>query len=158
MKLIAPALAVEDVVTQTCEPDEIEKLAKPTGRPDLRPVQLFGANGWGGDPTLFDQSPGGAGRHVRCAIYVDGFFAGSTRAGDEALRRRVPAEVRRPDADDPRGVRVRRRRDGAAGDRARPRPDAAALRDGLAGVRGFEARPADITMGSDRTPEGSCSS
>jgi len=50
-----------------------------TGRPDLQPVQLFGANGWGGDPSLFDTSPGGAGRHLRCAIYVDGFYAGSER-------------------------------------------------------------------------------
>ncbi|HEY6100540.1 MAG TPA: penicillin-binding protein activator, partial [Anaeromyxobacter sp.] len=71
VRLIAPALAVEDVVTQTCQPEEVEKIKKTTGRTDLVPVQLLGANGWN-DPSLFDMAPGGPGRHVRCAVLVDG--------------------------------------------------------------------------------------
>ncbi len=72
--LIAPALAVEDVVTQTCDPREVERIKKVTGREDLRPVQLLGANGWD-DPALLEK----AGKYVECAIFVDGFFAGSER-------------------------------------------------------------------------------
>ncbi len=71
---LAPALAVEDVVTATCDEKEVEKIRKTTGREDLRPVQLLGANGWN-DPQLLER----AGRYVECAIFVDGFFAGSSR-------------------------------------------------------------------------------
>ena len=153
VKLIAPALAVEDVLTQTCEPAAIEKLAKLTGRPDLRPVQLFGANGWGGDPSLFDQSPGGAGRHVRCAIYVDGFFAGSTRPGTrrfvDAFQRKFAGQtptILEASAYDAAGMARRVIELGRVQTRA-------ALRDGLAGLRGFEGATGQLTMGSDRTPE-----
>ncbi|WP_242344246.1 penicillin-binding protein activator [Anaeromyxobacter terrae] len=153
VKLIAPALAVEDVLTQTCEPEAVEKLKKLTGRPDLRPVQLFGANGWGGDPGLFDQSPGGAGRHVRCAIYVDGFFAGSARPGTkrfvEAFEHKFPGQtptILEASAYDAAGMA----RQVIEHDRAQTR---AALRDGLAAVRGFKGATGELTMGADRTPE-----
>src|SRR5512138_328244 len=75
VRLITPALAVEDVVTQTCVPEEVAKIRKTTGRPDLKPVQLLGSNGWGADPSLFDTVTGQGIRYVRCAIFVDGFFA-----------------------------------------------------------------------------------
>ena len=68
LKLLIPALAVEDVVTQTCLPEEVKRIAKTTGRPDLKPVQLLGSNGWDGDPSLYDTSPGSPGRYLRCAI------------------------------------------------------------------------------------------
>jgi ABC-type branched-subunit amino acid transport system substrate-binding protein len=153
VKLIAPALAVEDVLTQTCEPGAIEKLAKLTGRPDLRPVQLLGANGWGGDPSLFDQSPGGAGRHLRCAIYVDGFFAGSARPGTkrfvEAFQQKFPGQtptILEASAYDAAGMA----RQVIEQSRAQTR---AALRDGLAALRGFKGATGEISMGPDRTPE-----
>jgi ABC-type branched-subunit amino acid transport system substrate-binding protein len=153
VKLIAPALAVEDVLTQTCEPGAIEKLAKLTGRPDLRPVQLLGANGWGGDPSLFDQSPGGAGRHVRCAIYVDGFFAGSSRPGTkrfmEAFQQKFPGQtpsILEASAYDAAGMARQVIEQGRAETRA-------ALRDGLAALRGFKGATGEISMGPDRTPE-----
>ena len=88
VRLIAPALAVEDVVTQTCEPAEVEKIRKTTGRTDLAPVQLLGANGWN-DPSLFDMAPGGPGRHVRCAVLVDGFFAARRAPRPSASSRRT---------------------------------------------------------------------
>ncbi|HET7754481.1 MAG TPA: penicillin-binding protein activator [Anaeromyxobacteraceae bacterium] len=72
--LIAPALAVEDVVSATCDAAEVERVRKATGRADLAPVQLLGANGWD-DPDLVDR----AGRYVQCSVFVDGFFAGSER-------------------------------------------------------------------------------
>jgi len=71
---VAPALAVEDVVTATCDPKEVEKIRKTTGREDLLPVQLIGGNGWN-DPALLER----AGRYVECAVFVDGFYAASQR-------------------------------------------------------------------------------
>jgi len=72
--LVAPALAVEDVVTATCDERELARVRKGTDREDLQPVQLLGANGWD-DPQLVER----AGKYVECAVFVDGFFAGSAR-------------------------------------------------------------------------------
>jgi ABC-type branched-subunit amino acid transport system substrate-binding protein len=72
---VAPALAVEDVVTATCDSREVEKIRRTTGQEDLQPVQLLGANGWN-DPQLVER----AGKYLECAVFVDGFFAGSERA------------------------------------------------------------------------------
>ena len=70
--LLAPALAVEDVVT-TCDANELERIRK-VSTWDVRPVQLLGTNGWD-DPSLFEK----AGRYVECAVFVDGFFPASDR-------------------------------------------------------------------------------
>jgi len=151
VRLIAPALAVEDVVTQTCLPEEVAKIRKTTGRPDLQPVQLLGANGWN-DPSLFDMSPGGPGRHVRCAILVDGFFAGSSRPETkrfvEAFAKKYPGQaptILEASAHD--AARMVRQ---VMETRVQTRE---ALRDGLARLRGFKGATGDITVGTDRTPE-----
>jgi ABC-type branched-subunit amino acid transport system substrate-binding protein len=153
VKLIAPALAVEDVVTATCDPDEVAKIAKTTGRPDLKAVQLLGSNGWGGDPTLFDTSPGAPGRHLECAVFVDGFYAqsqrGETRRFVEAFGKKyagaVPGilEASAHDA-------AKMARQVMEQTRAQTR---SAVRDGLAALRGFKGATGDITMRPDRTPE-----
>jgi ABC-type branched-subunit amino acid transport system substrate-binding protein len=151
VRLIAPALAVEDVVTQTCEKAEVERIAKTTGRPDLSPVQLLGANGWN-DPSLFDMSPGGPGRHVRCAVLVDGFHAGSARP---ETKRFVEAFAKRYQGQTPTILEA------SAHDAARMARQLVesrvvtrqALRDGLAQIRAFRGATGDITMGPRRTPE-----
>jgi hypothetical protein len=71
--LLAPTLAVEDVVT-ACDPREIERIQKVSPW-TVKPVLLLGANGWD-DPAIVEK----AGKYVECAIFVDGFFAGSERA------------------------------------------------------------------------------
>jgi ABC-type branched-subunit amino acid transport system substrate-binding protein len=150
VKLIAPALAVEDVVTQTCLPREVERIRKATGRPDLKPVQLLGANGWGGDPSLFDTSPGGAGRHLRCAIFVDGFFAGSarleTRRFVEAFEKKNPGQA--PTILEASAYDAARMSQKCL-ERARTRSE---LRDALAALSGFPGATGDLSMGPDRTP------
>jgi ABC-type branched-subunit amino acid transport system substrate-binding protein len=70
--LLAPALAVEDVVT-ACDPHEIERIQKVSPW-TVKPVLLLGGNGWD-DPAVVEK----AGKYVECAIFVDGFFAGSER-------------------------------------------------------------------------------
>ncbi|HEY6005274.1 MAG TPA: penicillin-binding protein activator [Anaeromyxobacter sp.] len=150
VRLITPSLAVEDVVTQTCAPEEVEKIRKTTGRPNLQPVQLLGANGWD-DPSLFDMAPGGPGRHVRCAIFVDGFYAGSSRPETkrfvEAYGKKYPGQtptILEASAHD--AARMARQVM-----EARP-ATRAALRDALAHVKGFKGATGDISMGPDRTP------
>jgi ABC-type branched-subunit amino acid transport system substrate-binding protein len=152
VKLIAPALAVEDVITATCLPDEVRKIEKTTGRKDLKAVQLLGGNGWGADPSLFDTGPGGAGRHVRCAVFVDGFHAGAARP---ETRRFADAFLRKYGT--PPGIleayaydAVKLARSVVEQGKATTR---AALRDGLAGVRGFKGATGDLSVGPRRVVE-----
>ncbi len=88
--LIAPALAVEDIITNTCDAKEIEKLKKTTGKTDIHTVTLLGGQGWNspnnseGVPRLIERG----GKFVLCSVFVDGFYADSSR---EATRRFVHA-------------------------------------------------------------------
>ena len=70
--LLAPTLAVDDVVT-ACDPREIERIQKVSPW-TVKPVLLLGGNGWD-DPAIVEK----AGKYVECAVFVDGFFAGSER-------------------------------------------------------------------------------
>jgi ABC-type branched-subunit amino acid transport system substrate-binding protein len=86
--LVAPALAVEDVITNACDRRDLERIAKTQGKEqrDIKTVQLFGANGWN-FPELVERG----GKFVQCSIFVDGFFANSdrkeTRAFVDAFRK-----------------------------------------------------------------------
>jgi ABC-type branched-subunit amino acid transport system substrate-binding protein len=150
VRLIVPSLAVEDVVTQTCAPEEVERIKRTTGRPNLTPVQLLGANGWD-DPSLFDMSPGGPGRHVRCAVFVDGFFAGSQRPATKTF---VEAWAKKYPGQTPTILEA------SAHDAARmarqvmeTKPQTReALRDALAHLKNFKGATGDIALGPDRTP------
>ena len=154
VKLIAPALAVEDVITATCEANELKKIEKATGRKDLKPVQLLGGNGWGGDPSLFDTSPGGAGRHLRCAVFVDGFFAGSarpeTRRFAEAYQHKYAATPTILEASAFDAVKLVKSVLDASPGKVTTR---AALRDGLAAVKGLKGATGDLTVGPRRVVE-----
>jgi ABC-type branched-subunit amino acid transport system substrate-binding protein len=141
-------------------PDELKRLEKNLEknsdkkgpRRELHVVQLLGGNGWGGDPSLFDSGPGGAGRHVRCAIYVDGFFAGSelpaTRSFTEAYRKKYGADPTILEASAHDAVKMARQvlEQGQARTRE-------ALREGLAGVKGFKGATGEISFSPRRTPE-----
>ncbi len=70
--LLAPTLAAEDVVI-ACDPAEVAKIQKVSPWV-VKPVLLLGGNGWD-DPAIVEK----AGRYVECAVFVDGFFAGSER-------------------------------------------------------------------------------
>ncbi len=140
--LIAPALAVEDVVTQTCDPREVERIRKTTGREDLRPVQLLGANGWD-DPALLDK----AGKYVECALFVDGFFLGSDRPDTKAFvtafqaRYGHPPSILEASAYDAARM-IRRALEAGAATRDAVRGQLSALKDfpGATGSLSFDAR------------------
>jgi ABC-type branched-subunit amino acid transport system substrate-binding protein len=89
VSLVAPALAVEDVITNACDPGDIERIRRTTGRKDIRTVTLLGTNTWtspngpSGLPKLLERG----GKFVTCSVFVDGFFAGSAREATEKFVR-----------------------------------------------------------------------
>ena len=66
--LIAPALAVEDVI-MTLDPTKLERMEKSLGYEDLKPVRLMGGSTWN-NPRL----PRSCGRYCAHSVFVDGFF------------------------------------------------------------------------------------
>ncbi|MHB8874141.1 MAG: penicillin-binding protein activator [Myxococcaceae bacterium] len=81
--LVTPALAAEDIITNACDPRDLEKIKKTTGKKQLKTVTLLGTNTWSspkgrsGLPELLERG----GKFVQCSVYVDGFFADSERPG-----------------------------------------------------------------------------
>lgn len=79
--LVTPALAVEDVITNACDPRDLEKIRKTTGKQQLKTVTLLGTSTWNspkgrsGVPELIERG----GKFVSCSVFVDGFFADSAR-------------------------------------------------------------------------------
>jgi ABC-type branched-subunit amino acid transport system substrate-binding protein len=141
--LVAPALAVEDVVTQTCDPREVERIKKVTGREDLRPVQLLGANGWD-DPALLEK----AGKYVECAIFVDGFYSGSERPDTKAFVAAFQAKYAHPpsilEASAYDAARmIRRALEGGAATRD-------ALREQLSALKGFPGATGELAFDARR--------
>jgi len=141
---LAPALAVEDVVT-TCDPRELERIRKVTPW-EVRPVQLLGANGWD-DPALFEK----AGRYVECAVFVDGFFAGSERPatkdfvqGFQQRNGRIPSILEASAYDAARMVVQVVGKERAEGREA--------VRAALAGLRGFPGATGDLAFDARGEP------
>ena len=78
VRLIAPAIAAEDVITTGCDTKELEVVKRTTKNEQLRTVQLLGTSLWD-SPDLVEERSGVA-RYVQCSIFVDVFFANSERA------------------------------------------------------------------------------
>lgn len=142
--LLAPALAVEDVVT-TCDPRELERIRKASGR-EVRQVQLLGGNGWD-DPAVFEK----AGRYVECAVFVDGFFAGSERPETKAFVKtfqerfgRTPTILEASAHDAARMVAQVVERERAAGREA--------VRTGIAALRKFPGATGEVSFDGRREP------
>ncbi len=155
--LIAPALAVEDIITTACDPRDLERIKKTTGKKDLKTVTLFGSNLWSspkgraGVPELIERG----GKFVVCSVYVDGFYADSARP---ATRRFVKAfqEQYKDLGRDP-GLLEAIGYDSAAIfrsvlDRARPQ-NRQEFRQGLSAVKGFEGATGRTTFNERREAE-----
>jgi ABC-type branched-subunit amino acid transport system substrate-binding protein len=141
--LLAPALAVEDVVAG-CDPHEIERIQKVTPWA-VKPVLLVGANGWD-DPAIVEK----AGKYVECAVFVDGFFAGSerneTRRFVEAFQERharTPSILEASAYDAARMVAAAMRR-GVSGRKE--------MRDALASPTPFPAATGDVAFDARGEP------
>ncbi|MEM6531064.1 MAG: penicillin-binding protein activator [Myxococcota bacterium] len=66
--LIAPALAVEDIV-MTRDPRMLDKIKKATGRDKIQPVTLMGGSTWNHPLT-----PESCDRYCEEAVFVDGYY------------------------------------------------------------------------------------
>jgi ABC-type branched-subunit amino acid transport system substrate-binding protein len=81
VSLVAPALAVEDIITNACDKKDLERIQKTTGREKMKTVTLLGPSTWSsplgrsGDPKLIERG----GKYVLCSVYVDSFYEGSDR-------------------------------------------------------------------------------
>ena len=141
--LLAPALATEDVVT-ACDPEEVARIQK-VSHWTVKPVLLLGANGWD-DPTLVEK----AGRYVECAVFVDGFFAGSERADTkrfveafQKVQARTPS-ILEASAYDAAGMIAAAMARGASGRKE--------MRDALANQRPFPGATGDVTFDAQGEP------
>ena len=87
VSLVAPALAVEDLITNACDKKDIERIQKTTGKDKMKTVTLLGPSSWNspkgasGDPQLLERG----GKFVLCSVYVDAFYEGSERAQTKAF-------------------------------------------------------------------------
>ncbi|TQF16494.1 ABC transporter substrate-binding protein [Myxococcus llanfairpwllgwyngyllgogerychwyrndrobwllllantysiliogogogochensis] len=103
VSLVAPALAVEDIVTNACDPRDLERIRKTTGKKELKTVTLFGANQWSspkgrsGLPELIERG----GKFVTCSVYVDGFFVDSQRPATRTFVRKYREAYKQETGKDP---------------------------------------------------------
>jgi ABC-type branched-subunit amino acid transport system substrate-binding protein len=141
--LLAPTLAVEDVVT-ACDPREIERIQKVSPW-TVKPVLLLGGNGWD-DPAIVEK----AGRYVECAVFVDGFFAGSERAETrkfveafQTAHARSPSILEASAYDAARMIAAEMRQGVSA---------RAAMRDALARQPPFPGATGDVTFDAQGEP------
>src|SRR5215475_13894109 len=151
--LVAPALAVEDIITNTCDPREIENLKKTTGKKDIRTVTLLGGNGWNspkngdGIPQLVERG----GKFVLCSVFVDGFYADSEREAtkrlvrlySEAYKDTTPTLLDAIGYDSARMLRQVLDKQTASLDRA-------AVRDALAAIKDFEGATGKTSFNDKR--------
>lgn len=87
VSLVAPALAVEDIITNACDKKDIERIQKTTGKDKLKTVTLLGPSTWSspkgasGDPQLIERG----GKYVQCSVYVEAFYEQSDRPATKAF-------------------------------------------------------------------------
>jgi len=94
VRLIAPAIAAEDVITTGCDTRELEVVKRTTKNEQLHTVQLLGTSLWD-SPDLVDERSGVA-RYVQCSIFVDVFFANSERPATKKFVDEFSTTYRRP--------------------------------------------------------------
>lgn len=72
VSLVAPALAVEDIITNACDTRDLERIAETAGKTtkEIKTVLLLGTDAWN-FPEIVERG----GKFVQCAVFVDGFYA-----------------------------------------------------------------------------------
>ena len=149
VRLIAPAIAAEDVITSGCDQRELEVVRKTTrNEKNLRPVQLLGTNLWN-NADLVDERIGAA-KYVQCSIFADSFFAQSQRRATRKFVEDYDAAYHRAP-----GFLEAHAYDGAAILRKvveERRPQSRdEMRNALAGMgRAFDGATGDTVFGRDR--------
>jgi ABC-type branched-subunit amino acid transport system substrate-binding protein/outer membrane protein assembly factor BamD (BamD/ComL family) len=147
VRLIAPAIAAEDVITSGCDQRELEVVRKTTKSEKVRAVQLLGTNLWD-NPDLVDERVGAA-KYVQCSIFVDSFFPQSQRRATRKFVDDYDAAYHRAP-----GFLEAHAYDGAAilrkiieERRPQTRED---MRNALAGMKSFDGATGDTVFARDR--------
>ncbi len=142
--LVAPALAVENVVTDGCDPRALAEIKKTTKQEDIHPVTLLGTADWD-SPELVTRG----GRYVMCSVFVDGFYAQSDRPATKKFvdafqerYQRVPGLLEAQGYDAAALLRML-----VTKERPQTRDE---LRDDLAKVRDYPGATGDTTIAPDR--------
>ena len=147
VSLIAPALAVENIVTNGCDKGEMRRLEKTTGQTEVHPVELLGWTAWY-DPD-FDLVQR-AGHYVECSVFVDGFFAQSarpeTRGFVQAFQHAYGREPGLMEAEAYDSGRM------ISGILAAHPATREAVRDSLAALKDFPGATGKTSIGPDREP------
>ena len=94
VSLVTPALAAEDIITNVCDPDELERIRRASRRKYLRTVTLLGTNTWSSPKGRSDMPElvARGGKFVLCSVYVDGFFVDSERPATQRFVEEFRAE------------------------------------------------------------------
>ncbi len=148
IRLIAPAVAAEDVITSGCDTKEIEVIKKTTRNDALRTVQLLGTSLWDSSDLVDERA--GAARYVQCSIFVDVFFPQSDRPATrkfveqfDSTYHRVPGFLE-AHAHDAAGILRRAIEEKHPGSREQ-------MRDVLASMtKAYEGAAGDTTFDKDR--------
>ena len=147
VRLIAPAIAAEDVITSGCDQRELEVVRKTTKSEKVHAVQLLGTNLWD-NPDLVDERVGAA-KYVQCAIFVDSFFTQSQRPATRKFVDDYDAAYHRAP-----GFLEAHAYDGAAilrkiieDRRPQTRED---MRNALSAMRSFDGATGETVFGRDR--------
>ena len=148
IRLIAPAIAAEDVITSGCDTKELEVIKKTTRNEALRSVQLLGTSLWDSNELVDERI--GAARYVQCSIFVDVFFPQSERPATrkfveqfDSTYQRVPGFLE-AHAHDAAGILRRAIEEKHPGTRE-------AMRDALASMsKPYEGAAGDTTFDKER--------
>jgi hypothetical protein len=148
VSLLAPALAVENVVTNGCDKADMRRIHDTTGETHIHTVELLGWTAWY-DPD-FDLVQR-AGHYVECSVFVDGFFAQSARPQTKAF---VDA-FKKAYGHDPGLMEAEAYDAGRMVEQvmASHPPTREAFRDAFAGLKGFDGATGVTSIGPDREPE-----
>ncbi len=147
VSLLAPALAVENVVTNGCDKADMRRLHDTTGENHIRTVELLGWTAWY-DPD-FDLVQR-AGHYVECSVFVDGFFAQSARPQTKAF---VDA-FKKAYGHDPGLMEAEAYDAGRMVEQvmASHPPSREAFRQAFSALRGFDGATGVTSIGPDREP------
>ncbi len=148
VSLIAPQLAVENVVTNGCDAADLRRIRETTGATRIPTVELLGWTAWA-DPD-FDLVER-AGRYVECSVFVDGFFAQSARPATRAFVAAFQKAYGHPP-----GLMEAEAYDAArmvAQALASHPATRAQARDAFAAIQGFPGATGTTTIGPDREPQ-----
>jgi ABC-type branched-subunit amino acid transport system substrate-binding protein len=147
VSLLAPALAVENVVTNACDRADMRRIRDTTGETHIRTVELLGWTAWY-DPD-FDLVQR-AGHYVECSVFVDGFFAQSARPQTKAF----VDGFKKAYGHDPGLMEAEAYDAGRMVEQvmaARP-PSREAFRQAFSALKGFDGATGVTSIGPDREP------